>query len=379
MAGVYLHIPFCKQACHYCDFHFSTSEGLRHEMVRAMIREIELRQKFLEGRPVSSIYFGGGTPSLLTSDHLIALLNAVRNSHAVTRDAEITLEANPDDLDVKKISALRAAGVNRLSIGIQSFDDEILKFLNRAHDSTTARRCVLSAKREGFVNMSLDLIYAIPGLTRQNWRESIEQTLELEPMHVSAYALTIEPRTAFGTWLSRGKFEVVSDEQAAEQSELLTTMLDRSGIEQYEVSNYAKPGWESRHNSSYWKQEPYLGIGPSAHSYNLHSRQFNVRNNHLYVRSLEAGVIPSELETLTPADQANEYLLTTLRTKWGSDLERLRNEYHYDLLARHERLVNTLIQQNLATLDNHILALTRTGRLLADKITSDLFLVSGTV
>lgn len=374
MAGIYLHIPFCKQACHYCDFHFSTDTRDRTRLLDAMCSEITLQKDYLRSQPVTSIYFGGGTPSLLSADELGGLLRHIRVQFPVDAGAEVTLEANPDDLGPEKLLALKSTGINRLSIGIQSFEDAVLKFLNRAHDSAAAFRSVAYAREAGFENISVDLIYAIPGLAGDAWLRSIQHAVDLAPSHISAYALTVEPKTAFGVWARKGKFSPVPDEIAARQSEVLTDLLEEAGFEQYEVSNYCKPAMESRHNSSYWKQEPYVGIGPSSHSYDLLTRQSNIRNNLLYMQSLERGVVPCEVETLSPTDRVNEYLLTTLRTKWGTDLEKLRREYQYDILARHRGLINTLIEQKLAILSNQILLLTRSGRLLADKITSDLFL-----
>ena len=373
MAGLYLHIPFCKQACHYCDFHFSTSLGLKSRLVEALVREIELRRDYLGPNPVlETIYFGGGTPSLLTEVDLTLIFNAIHRHFAVAPQAEITLEANPDDLTKEKLRMLQEAGINRLSIGIQSFDEGILKLLNRAHDANTALRCLGDVRKAGFHNVSIDLIYAIPGLSNKAWEEAIKHALRFSPEHISSYALTIENKTVFGNWSKHGKLQPIDEDIAAEQFEILMDLLEAEGYEHYEISNFCKPGYHSKHNSSYWKQLPYLGIGPSAHSYNGLSRQSNIRNNALYARSIEKGIIPFEREVLTPENKINEYILTTLRTMWGCDLNFLKQNLGDDLLQRQKAYVSGLQTQGFVTLELNMLRLTRKGKLLADKIVEDL-------
>ena len=376
MAGIYLHIPFCKQACHYCDFHFSTNTSVQPALVASMVEEIKMQRHYLDGETVSTIYFGGGTPSLLTEEQISLLLQTIRENFGLQSGAEVTLEANPDDLTSVKLSELKNAGINRLSIGIQSFQDDVLKFLNRAHRGEQARQCVLLAREAGFDNISIDLIYAIPGQTEKAWLENIQKAIELKPEHISSYSLTVEKQTVFGNWAEKGKFIAVEDDVAARQLEMLVEQLERAGFDQYEVSNFSRPGRESRHNSSYWKQEKYLGVGPSAHSYNRVTRQFNIRNNHLYIQSVRSGKIPFELEHLSVADHVNEYLLTTLRTRWGVHLDSLKQQYAYDLLNSHPQFLSELFRQNLAILEDGFLRLTKPGKLLADKISSELFLVS---
>jgi oxygen-independent coproporphyrinogen-3 oxidase len=373
MAGIYFHIPFCKQACHYCDFHFSTNQEKKGEMVGALVRELELQKSYLEGESVETVYFGGGTPSLLSAAEIETLLQAVAKTFTLAPAGEITLEANPDDLDTEKLVALRAAGINRLSIGIQSFDDQVLHFLHRAHSASAAQQCLEQARAAGFNNISLDLIYAIPGQPLGTWRENIRRALSFAPEHISSYSLTIEEKTAFGKWAATGKLKAVEDDLAAAQLEMLVEMLDAAGYEQYEVSNFARPGYYSRHNSSYWQQKKYLGIGPSAHSYDGQSRQYNVANNHVYLRGLQEDKIPFTHEALTPEDVINEYLLTTLRTSWGADLRKLRQELQYDLQALHGPYLNTLFAESLAIVSDDTLRLTRRGKMLADKIAADLF------
>jgi oxygen-independent coproporphyrinogen III oxidase len=373
MAGIYFHIPFCKQACHYCDFHFSTNQEKKGEMVGAFVRELELQKSYLGGEAIETVYFGGGTPSLLSVAEIETLLHTVAQHFTLVPSAEITLEANPDDLHAEKLKALRAAGVNRLSIGIQSFDDKVLHFLHRAHSASAAQQCLEQARAAGFTNISLDLIYAIPGQPVETWRENILRALSFAPEHISSYSLTIEEKTAFGKWAATGRLIAVEDDLAAAQLEMLVEMLDAAGYEQYEVSNFARPGYYSRHNSSYWQQKKYLGIGPSAHSYDGKSRQYNIANNHVYLRALQAGNIPCTREELTPADVVNDYLLTTLRTSWGANLLTLRQEFHYDLQALHGAYLDTLCAQQLAIVSGDSLRLTRRGKMLADKIAADLF------
>jgi oxygen-independent coproporphyrinogen III oxidase len=375
MAGLYLHIPFCKQACYYCDFHFSTNQEKKLEMIQAFTRELELQKDYLKGEPVNTIYFGGGTPSLLSQEELSLLMQAIRNHFPVGSSPEITLEANPDDLTKDKLLSLKESGINRLSIGIQSFDDEVLQFLNRAHDSVAAHKCVELARETGFKNISIDLIYAIPNQDHNAWAKNIERALILKPDHISSYSLTIEEKTAFGRWVASGKLKVKDDEFAAIQLTMLVDTLEKNGFEQYEVSNFALSGFQSQHNSSYWKQEKYLGIGPSAHSYNGESRQFNINNNHLYLKSLSENSIPTTIEVLTRAEIINDYLLTTLRTSWGTSLVTLRENFNFNLMEEYESYVNSLIANGLALIKNETLILTKAGKLFADKIASDLFVI----
>ena len=374
MAGIYLHIPFCKQACHYCDFHFSTNTTIRKELLASMNEEIRLQRNYLGDEPIHTIYFGGGTPSLLASDEIGQLLQTIRDKFVVVNSAEITLEANPDDLDKEMALALRALGVNRLSIGIQSFDDSILRYLNRAHSSSAAIASVDAARDAGFENISIDLIYAIPGLSTSAWQDNIRSVLKLRPQHISAYTLTIEEKTTFGNWVAKGKLVPVDEALAAEQMEILVSLLSAAGFRQYEISNFSLPGYESRHNTNYWKGGKYLGVGPSAHSYNGESRQHNVANNHLYVSSLREHSIPAEKEVLQKEDQINEYILTTLRTDDGCDLTFLKNNFGYDVMGVHENYLQELRNHNLVSLKEQRLKLTDAGKLLADKISSDLFL-----
>ncbi|MEK6780878.1 MAG: radical SAM family heme chaperone HemW [Bacteroidota bacterium] len=373
MAGLYVHIPFCKQACHYCDFHFSTNRQLTSQLCEAMAVEIKLQKDYLKDEVLKTIYLGGGTPSLLSIKELEIILRAITDHHQLDPHPEITLEANPDDLTGKKLLDLHEIGINRLSIGIQSFENEILKFLNRGHTSQSALECVSLARDAGFDNLSLDLIYAIPGQDNTAWEKNLEQAIRLSPEHISSYSLSIEEKTAFGRWLHSGKFKTTDEEVAAQQFEIVMEKLEKAGYEHYEISNFSKPGFHSRHNSSYWEQQNYLGIGPSAHSYNGNTRQFNIPNNHLYHKSIMNNKIPFELEILTRANKINEYIFTSLRTNRGCDLRRLVAEHSYDVQTKLSDYINNIIETRLAIMDNHILKLTHSGKLLADKIASDLF------
>lgn len=377
MAGIYIHIPFCRQACHYCDFHFSTNRSDQSILVDAIVRELEIRKDYLDQENISTIYFGGGTPSLLTADELMLLMDNIQKRFEVDRDAEITLEANPGDLTPAKLETLRSAGINRLSIGIQSFHDNVLQYLHRDHDSKSAISSLENARNAGINNISIDLIYSIPNQSEAQWKDNIKKAVALKPEHISAYSLTIEPQTVFGNWASKKKLTPVDDDAAARQFEILVEELELAGYDHYEVSNFSKPNFYSRHNSSYWKGVKYLGVGPAAHSYNSISRQFNVRNNAIYVRSVAEGKVPFELEVLTREDKVNDYLLTTLRTRWGCDLTWIREAFNYDVENVHQKYLADLVTHELATCNAGHLVLTRKGKLMADKIASDLFLSAG--
>lgn len=374
MPGLYLHIPFCKQACHYCDFHFSTNQSQKLEVSKAIARELDLQKGYLTNTHLDTVYFGGGTPSLLSRDEFGHLFSSIQRNFTLHPSAEVTLEANSDDLSDDKLIVLKEVGINRLSIGIQSFSDSVLKFLNRAHDSELAVSSMRIARAAGFANISADLIYAIPGQDATTWERNIRMTIDLEPEHISAYALTIEEKTAFGGWQKKGKLKPVDEDLAASDFETLVSLLTGAGYEHYEVSNFCKPGFHSRHNSSYWRQEHYLGVGPSAHSYNGVSRQFNIGNNALYQKAIGESRIPYELELLSSEDMINEFVFTSLRTGWGCDLAKLKQKFGYDLAHIRGDYIHQLIDQKLATQNQSVLQLTTKGFLLADKIAADLFI-----
>jgi len=375
LAGIYLHIPFCKQACHYCDFHFSTNTTKKNEMVEAIQQELLLQKDYLSTHQLDTIYFGGGTPSLLSEAELSSLLDTIHRLFAVDKKAEITLEANPDDLDKTKLQQIKSSGVNRLSIGIQSFYEPHLKFLNRAHTSAEAEGCVLQAQEIGLNQISIDLIYAIPYQNHSIWHTDLQKALALHPQHISSYCLTIEDKTVFGKWLQKGKLNQIEEDFAAEQFEILLQTLADRGYEQYEISNFCLPNQYSRHNSNYWRGEPYLGVGPGAHSFNGSIRQFNVSNNALYLKSLAEHKIPFSVDELSKTDQVNELIMTGLRTKWGCNLQKLQESFQYDLYLLNKNYVDQLIAEGQAVLQEEQLILTNKGKLLADRIASDLFVV----
>ncbi|MFD1141882.1 radical SAM family heme chaperone HemW [Larkinella insperata] len=377
---LYIHIPFCKQACHYCDFHFSTSLQQKTALVDALCREIEVQKAYLPTRHLETIYLGGGTPSLLTETELQALFDTIHRHYTVAPDAEITLEANPDDLIGPASDPLRQLRlfrkyVNRLSIGIQSFHEPHLRLMNRAHSATEAETCVHLAQEAGFSNLTIDLIYGVPAETHTIWQADLAKAVSLKVPHVSAYCLTIEPGTVFGNWHKKGRLQAAEDEFAAEQFSRLVQTLRENGYEQYEISNFAKPGWEARHNSSYWKQRPYLGIGPSAHSFNGVSRQYNIAHNTQYMRAIDKGEVPGTVEPLSTADQVNDYLLTGLRTKWGCDLRELSRLAGTDFQALQRTELQNLYEKGWLSLENHLLTLTEAGKLFADRVAAELFLV----
>ncbi len=373
MAGIYIHIPFCKQACYYCDFHFSTNQTFRDEVIRAISNELAIQQHYLQGEEIETIYFGGGTPSLLSEGELELIINSIYKHYSINSQSEITLEANPDDLTKEKIQVLKKVGINRVSLGIQSFDDTILKFLNRAHNSKEALSCVLHLKEAGIHNLSIDLIHSIPDQYDLMLMQNLEQVIKLAPQHISVYSLTIEDKTVFGKWASRGKIKAVEESQSASQFEMVMDTLTQSGYQHYEISNFCLPGFASKHNSSYWQQKKYLGVGPSAHSFNGETRQFNVSNNHLYLNSMRGGKLSFEREILSRENKINEYIFTSLRTDRGCNLSYLINTHLYDLRKINSDYIQSLLNEGYVTLIHDILLLTRKGKLLADKIAADLF------
>lgn len=375
MAGIYLHIPFCKQACHYCNFHFSTSLHYKTDLVNAMLQETKLAARqfpFPPGETVHTIYFGGGTPSLLTISELTDLLNAVRGHFNVHPDAEITLEVNPDDISEERLTAWRDAGINRLSIGVQSFFEEELRWMNRAHSAQQALAQVAQA-RKYFDNITIDLIYGGPGLSDEQWKQNLEQAKVLNIPHLSCYALTVEPQTPLNKMIRTGKVPDVDPDKQSRHFLYLMQWARANGYEHYEISNFARPGYRSRHNSAYWQGKPYIGLGPSAHSFDGGSRWWNIANNQAYIRSLNAGIIPFEKETLTPVQQLNEKIMISLRTAEGLDIDDLPAPENTDVRGQLLSASRRHIEAGHLVMDEHWLRLTDEGRLLADGIAADLF------
>ena len=375
MAGIYLHIPFCRQACHYCDFHFSTQVKTMADLLQAMRQELRAKRNYLENEKIETIYFGGGTPSLVPTDDLRRLLDDIFTLFPVAENPEITLEANPDDLTLHKLIELGQTPINRLSIGIQSFRNEDLLWMNRAHNATQADFSVKCAQDRGFENITIDLIYSIPGLSNRDWLENIRKAIDLQVQHISAYSLTIEPKTAFGHQLSKQELKPVDEQTSSDHFTALVHELARSGYEQYEVSNFCKPGMQSKHNSAYWLGKKYLGIGPSAHSFNGISRQWNVANNPRYAKGWMTGNPEFEIETLDERTRLNEYLMTRLRTTWGVDLEYIQSTFNIDLWQIENEFLQGLMHDGLMTKENATIKLTTHGLLQADRIASELFIL----
>lgn len=373
MAGIYLHIPFCKKACHYCNFHFSTSLQYRDEMVQCLLTEITLQKDYLAGHAIETIYFGGGTPSLLPAADITRLLDEIRSHFSVAADAEITLEANPDDLTAVTLQSLREAGINRLSIGVQSFFEEDLRWMNRAHNASQAAGCLELAGEAGFDNISIDLIYGGPTLTDEHWQQNVQQAIALNIPHLSCYALTVEPGTALDHFIQHNKVPPIDPDKAAMHFEMLMQWLDDAGYEHYEISNFAKPGNHSRHNSSYWQGRPYLGLGPSAHSFNGLSRQWNVANNSLYMQNIRKGSVPFEIEMLSPKMALNEYIMISLRTSAGCDLERVTERFGPDKSTQILAAAKEFSEKGWMQCEGAMLRLTRQGKFFADGIAAAMF------
>jgi len=375
MAGIYLHIPFCKQACHYCDFHFSVNQDKKNDLVAALLKEASIRKEELQNEAIKTIYFGGGTPSLLIADALLRIFDILAENYNLSALQEVTLEANPDDLTATYLRELRHTPVNRLSIGIQSFREVDLKLMNRAHNAKQALRCVPESADIGFENISIDLIYGIQGLTQADWIKNLNTAFDLPITHLSSYCLTVEPKTKLAKLVSIGELPAVNDESAANHFETLIEMTEAAGIPWYEVSNFAKPGMESKHNSSYWANEHYVGLGPGAHSFNGVKRSWNVSSNTAYIQQIDKNVLPSESEVLTSEEKFNEYLLTALRTRKGLSFTELSNRCDSAKINEIKAVLQEKAAQGLATIHNNGAVLTTKGLLFADAIASSLFIL----
>ncbi len=373
MAGIYFHIPFCKQACHYCDFHFSTSLQYKDDLLGAMLRELEMRKSYLSDQNIESIYFGGGTPSLLNETEISRLIDAVGKYYPISSDVEITLEANPDDLNSVKVADFRKTAINRFSIGIQSFFEEDLKWMNRAHNASEAESAIKRVQDAGFENITADLIYGFPLLSEEKWTSNIQQLISMDVPHISAYSMTVEPQTALGHFIKKGVQLPMNEGQSVDQFIQLIGLLEENGYEQYEISNYAKSESYSKHNTNYWRGVPYLGIGPSAHSFNKETRHWNINNNPKYIAAIERKELPSEQEILTPADKINEYIMTSLRTKWGLDLTYLNSSFDSKYFEEFHEQLAEFANSDKVKIENNIVTLTLAGKTLADHIASELF------
>jgi oxygen-independent coproporphyrinogen-3 oxidase len=375
MSGIYIHIPFCKQACHYCDFHFSTSQKKKEEMVSALAKELVLRKGECKEEIVETLYFGGGTPSLLEVAHLKLLMETLFANYKVIPNPEITLEANPDDITEQRLIEWSTLGINRLSIGIQSFFEDNLKLMNRAHKAEEAKRCLQLATRY-FDNITIDLIYGMPNMSNERWLQNIETALSFKIPHISSYALTVEPKTALHNFIQKGIIPPLDEDLAQEHFLLLVDTLEANGFIHYELSNFGKENYFSKNNSSYWLGKKYLGIGPSAHSYNGQNRSWNVSNNTMYLKALQENNLPLETETLTITDRYNEYIMTGLRTMWGVSLERIEKDFGKSYAEYLNKQAAKYIKDQLLFIDNNVLRTTKKGKFLGDGIASDLFLLN---
>ena len=374
MAGLYLHIPFCKQACHYCNFHFSTNHKYKTDFLKALSKELKLRASELSDSTLKSIYFGGGTPSVLTIEELHFIFKTLETHYKVDSDAEITLEANPDDLTLSKIKSLADSRINRLSIGVQSFFDEDLQIMNRAHQSSEAKKCIKNA-REYFDNITIDLMYGMPQMTLERWQDNLKIAFSLGIQHLSCYALTVEPKTALEYFVKTKKHPPLDDALSALHFKVLVEHAKTTGFVQYEVCSFAEPGFFSKHNTSYWLGKPYLGVGPSAHSFDGRKRSWNVSNNQLYIKSLQDNKLPQTFEVLTPENCFNEYIMTGLRTMWGVSLQKIRDDYGDSFEVKLLNNAKKHLQSKTLVIQNDILRVAPKGQFLSDGIASDLFIV----
>lgn len=373
MAGIYIHIPFCKQACLYCNFHFSTSLRLKNDFIEALLKEISLTGIYSNDQTIETIYFGGGTPSLLLPEELQQIFDALAQKFSVSGDVEITLEANPDDISASKLNTWKEMGINRLSIGVQSFFDEDLRWMNRAHDALQSVDSIRCAQEKGFENITIDLIYGLPGLSDERWAMNVQRVIDFNIPHVSCYALTVEPKTALHSMIAKNKLQDTDPEQQVRQSVQLMNRLGEAGYEHYEISNFAIPGKRSIHNSSYWLGKAYYGFGPSAHSFNgIDTRSWNIANNALYIQSLAKGILPAENETLTFTQRLNEYVMTSLRRIEGIDLGYIRETFGEKDVQRILASAQPYFPEKLFRINDR-LSLTQTGKLFADGIAADLF------
>ena len=375
MSGIYIHIPFCKQACHYCDFHFSTSTKKKEDMVLALAKEMELRKDEFQNEVVETIYFGGGTPSVLSIDNIRFLIHSVYQNYDVIENPEITLEANPDDLDGETILQFANSPINRLSIGIQSFFEDDLQLMNRAHNSEEAKKCLAFATQY-FDNISIDLIYGMPNMSNEKWLQNIETAISYNIPHISSYALTVEPKTALHKMIKTGTISSLDDDLVKQHFHILIDKLHENGFVHYELSNFGKPNYFSKNNTAYWLGKKYIGIGPSAHSFNGESRSWNVSNNSLYLKAIAENKLPSESEILSKTDQYNEYIMTGLRTIWGVSLVKIETEFGSNYLDYLNQQAEKYISDNLLKVENNILKTTKKGKFLCDGIASDLFLLN---
>ena len=375
MASIYIHIPYCKQKCTYCDFHFRTNQIDKSEMLASINEEINIRKSYLDGDIINSIYFGGGTPSILNDKEIKALIDTIYNCFIVKKNVEITLECNPDDLNLQSLKKIKETGINRLSIGVQSFDDNDLVFMNRSHNAKEAFNSIRLAQSLGFKNITIDLIYGLPKQSNNKWKDNLKILLELNIPHFSAYALTVEPKTKLKHLIDTKKITPLEDEIIIEQFNTLLTFADKNNFIHYEISNFGKEGCFSNHNTSYWKNKNYLGVGPSAHSFNGLSRSWNISSNKKYIEGIQKKDMYNETEILNKQQQYNEYIFTNLRTIWGVNLDYILTEFDVKTKNYFKKGISRWIDQEKINNTENNYTLTKKGKLYADAIASDLFIV----
>ena len=374
MSGIYIHIPYCKKACHYCNFHFSTNQNSKSSFIKAVCKELQLRSPEYRSQEIQTIYFGGGTPTVLEVSELTSILDVVYEVYNVSADPEITLEANPDDLDLEKIIAISKTKINRLSIGIQSFHEADLLAMNRAHNADEAKKC-LEVATKYFDNITIDLMFGMPAMTVELWRQNLQTAFGFGIKHLSCYAMTVEPQTALEHFIKKGSHPPMDDELAAQHFKVLIEETSQQGLIHYETCSFGSPGYFSKHNTSYWLGKPYLGVGPSAHSFDGKKRSWNIANNSKYIKSIEASVLPSESEILSIENRFNEYVMTGLRTIWGVSLQKIETEYGIKIKNKLLENAKKLVASDFLVIEDQHLKITTTGKFLSDGIASELFLV----
>lgn len=374
MAGIYIHIPFCKKKCHYCDFYKTLDTGMAESYIRALVKEMTLQKDYLENKKVKTIYLGGGTPSVLTAAQVREIIEKLGAAFDVAEDAEITMEVNPDDISRVYARDLKQAGINRISLGIQSWNNDILAFLNRRHTADEAEQALKDILASGINNISVDLIYGIPGLQTGQWKDELQKTVNLDIKHISAYHLTVEEDTMLGKMKKSGNFMEISEEESERQFNMLIDICRKNAFVQYEISNFCKDEWYSIHNTNYWKQEAYLGLGPSAHSYDGESRQWNVADLQAYIRTIEKDAVPFTVEVLTQKDKYNEYIMTSLRTMWGINIDKVEEKINKESRDYLNNLAARFVKYGMMKRKGSQLILTDQGRMISDNIISELMM-----
>ena len=375
MAGIYIHIPFCKRRCIYCDFFSTIQSEKKPTYIHALCQELEMRKNYLGGEEIETIYLGGGTPSQLTEEELNEIFTSLYNIYKVKEDAEITLEANPDDLTPEYVSMLRRLPINRISMGIQTFQEETLKLLHRRHTARQAIEAFQRCREAGFRNISIDLMYGLPGETLDTWKEDLQQAIALHPEHISAYHLIYEEGTALWKLRDEHQVEEADEDLSVTLFKTLINELKQAGYQHYEISNFCLPGLHSRHNSSYWTGKKYLGCGPSAHSFNGSSRQWNIASLDNYLKGIASGKPNYEIEELDLYTRYNDFVITSIRTCWGMSLSRLRSEYGEELYRYCLRMAKSHLEQGVLEIEEDTLRLTQEGIFISDGIMSDLLFV----